>query len=152
MFFVFKEQTALQDQATNLLNNSNSQFWDKIQVNTFLFVFKAIKKVFVILFSKLESRNQLHDVLQRQYRQIEEQEMLAMQNQAFDFISNQAPAASTPINVSRDRFIYQRNRINEFDRANPNRFSNNNYSALTDNIQQPTPDDKLNYFAKKNSE
>ncbi len=100
----------------------------------------------------------MHDVLQRQYRQIEEQEMLALQNQQplrateFDFSSNQTPTASTPINVTRDRFIYQRNKVNEFDRANPNRFSNHNYSAITDNIQQATPDDKLNYFAKKNSE
>ena len=105
----------------------------------------------------------MHDVLQRQYRQIEEQELIAQQTQQqqqqqnlrateFDFSSNQTPTASTPINVTRDRFIYQRNRVNEFDRANPNRFSNHNYSAITDNIQQPTPDDKLNYFTKKSSE
>jgi len=54
--------------------------------------------------------------------------------------------------VTRNRLIFERNKINEFDRMDPNRCSNNSYNAIADNLQQPTPDDKVRYFLNKNSE
>ena len=63
---------------------------------------------------------------------------------------SRVPSSSTPINVTRNRLIFENNKINVFDRMEPNRCSNNSYNA--GNLQQPTPDDKVRYFLNKNSE
>jgi hypothetical protein len=111
-------------------------------------------------------KNQLADVLTRQYKHVEEQEKLQNDQKNFDYdyqttgggtgigggCSGSAPSSSTPINVTRNRLIFERHQTNEFDRLNPNRFSNNSYSAIPENLQQPTPDDKVRYFLNKNSE
>lgn len=113
---------------------------------------------------KLENKNQLQDVLNRQYRRIEEHdsqqkiqiELQQQQQITPDYDYSQVPASSTPINVARTRGIFQRQQVqqqqNDFDRHNLNRASQNSYMSYTDNLCQPTPDDKVKYFSNKNSE